>query len=53
MLGLAPGSSENAKVVKDLLGSLRDRGVDLNTSHLWVIDGSKALLSAIEQAMWQ
>jgi putative transposase len=49
VLGLAPGSSENAKVVKDLLGSLRDRGVDLNTSRLWVIDGSKALRSAIEQ----
>lgn len=26
MLGLAPGSSENAKVVKDLLGSLAERG---------------------------
>ena len=49
VLGLAPGSSENAKVVKDLLGSLRDRGVDLNTPRLWVIDGSKALRSAIEQ----
>jgi putative transposase len=49
VLGLAPGSSENAKVVKDLLGSLGDRGVDLNTPRLWVIDGSKALRSAIEQ----
>ena len=49
VLGLAPGSSENAKVVKDLLASLRDRGVDLNLPRLWVIDGSKALRSAIEQ----
>lgn len=49
MLGIAPGSSENAKVVKDLLGSLAERGVDLNIPRLWVIDGSKALRSAIDQ----
>ena len=49
VLGLASGSSENAKVVKDLLGTLVDRGVDLNVPRLWVIDGSKALRSAIEQ----
>ena len=49
MLGLASGSSENAKVVKDLLGSLAERGVDLNAPRLWVIDGSKALRSAIDQ----
>ena len=49
MLGLVSGSSENAKVVKDLLGSLTERGVDLNVARLWVIDGSKALRSAIDQ----
>ena len=49
VLGLACGSSENAKVVKDLLGTLADRGLDLNEPRLWVIDGSKALRSAIEQ----
>ena len=49
MLGLVSGSSENAKVVKDLLGSLTERGVDLNVPRLWVIDGSKALRSAIDQ----
>ena len=49
VLGLAPGSSENAKVVKDLLSSLAERGLDLNVPRLWVIDGSKALRSAIEQ----
>ena len=49
VLGLASGSSENAKVVKDLLATLTDRGVDLNQPRLWVIDGSKALRSAIEQ----
>jgi len=41
VLGLAPGSSENAKVVKDLLGTLADRGVDLNVARLWVIDGPR------------
>lgn len=49
MLGLAPGSSENVKVVKDLLSSLAERGVDLNVPRWWVIDGSKALRSGIEQ----
>jgi len=49
VLGLASGSSENAKVVKDLLADLAQRGVDLNVPRLWVIDGSKALRSGIEQ----
>lgn len=49
VLGLAPGSSENAKVVKDLLSGLAERGLDLNIARLWVIDGSKALRSGIEQ----
>jgi len=49
MLGIVSGSSENAKVVKDLLGSLTQRGVDMNLPRLWVIDGSKALRSGIEQ----
>lgn len=49
VLGLASGSSENAKVVKDLLTGLAQRGLDLNVPRLWVIDGSKALRSGIEQ----
>lgn len=49
VLGLAAGSSENAKVVKDLLSGLIQRGLDLNVPRLWVIDGSKALRSGIEQ----
>ena len=53
MLGLAPGSSENARVAKDLLASLGERGVDLNVPRLWVIDGSKALRSAIDQLCGQ
>lgn len=49
ILGMACGSSENAKVVKDLLSGLAQRGLDLNVPRLWVIDGSKALRSGIEQ----
>ena len=49
MLGIVSGSSENARVVKDLLTSLSERGVDLNLPRLWVIDGSKALRSGIDQ----
>ena len=49
MLGIVSGSSENARVVKDLLTSLAERGVDLNLPRLWVIDGSKALRSGIDQ----
>jgi transposase-like protein len=49
VLGLASGNSENAKVVKDLLESLAERGVDMNVDRLWVIDGSKALRAGIDQ----
>ena len=49
MLGIVSGSSENAKVVKDLLESLAERGIDMNVDRLWVIDGSKALRAAIDQ----
>ena len=42
VLSLAPSSSDNDKVVKDLLSGLALRGLDLNVSRLWVIDGSKA-----------
>ena len=49
VLGLISGSSENAQVVKNLLTSLAERGVDMKFARLWVIDGSKALRSAIDQ----
>ena len=49
LLGLARGSSENAAVVKDLLNGLVERGVDASMQRLFVIDGSKAMRSAIEQ----
>lgn len=47
LLGLVAGSSENARVAKDLLEQLRDQGLDLDEHRLWVIDGSKALASAV------
>jgi putative transposase len=49
LLGLVRGSSENAGVVKDLLQSLVKRGIDARVQRLFVIDGSKAIRSAIEQ----
>jgi transposase-like protein len=49
LLGLASGSSENARVVKDLLHSLVERGIDASLKRLFVIDGSKAIRSAIDQ----
>ena len=49
LLGLVRGSSENAAVVKDLLNSLVERGIDASVQRLFVIDGSKAMRSAIAQ----
>lgn len=46
-LDMVACSSENARVTKDLLVQLRDQWLDLNKSRLWVMDGSKALASAI------
>ena len=48
VLGLAAGASENATVVKGLLEDLVARGVKPGRRRLFVIDGSKALRSAIE-----
>ena len=47
LLGLAQGSSENARVAKDLLIGLVERGLRPEAERLFVIDGSKALRSAI------
>ena len=49
MLGLSLGASENAQVVKDLLRRLIERGLDAALSYLFVIDGGKALRSAIDE----
>lgn len=48
LLGLRSGASENARVAKDLLTSLVERGVASELVRFFVIDGSKALRAAIE-----
>jgi len=47
VLGLHEGSTENATVARALLRNLVDRGLDSTDAMLFVIDGSKALASAI------
>jgi len=47
VLGVAPGSSENYQVARDLLLDLIERGVEPDRLRLFVIDGSKALRKAI------
>jgi putative transposase len=46
-LGVVEGATENATVVTDLLVGLRERGLDVTRPILAVIDGSKALASAV------
>ena len=48
ILGLADGATENATVTKGLLENLVERGVKPGRRRLFVIDGSKALRSAID-----
>lgn len=48
VLGLREGSSENSRVVTDLLNDLVERGVKPDRLRLFVIDGSKALRCAID-----
>jgi transposase-like protein len=47
VLAVREGATENATVVKELLEDLVARGVDPNQKRLFVIDGSKALRTAI------
>jgi transposase-like protein len=49
VLGLREGASENAEVVKSLLEELVERGVKPGRRRLFVIDGAKALRTAIER----
>ena len=48
ILGLADGATENAAVAKGLLEDLVERGLKPDRRRLFVIDGSKALRSAID-----
>ena len=47
VLGLREGSSENSRVVIDLLNDLVERGIKNDRFRLFVIDGSKALRCGI------
>jgi putative transposase len=47
VLGMRQGAVENATVVQDLFGELAERGVDFNQPRLYLLDGSKALRTAV------
>jgi putative transposase len=46
-LGVVEGSTENASVVRHLITGLRDRGLDASEGILFVLDGAKALKTAV------
>ena len=48
VLGLREGATENAEVVKSLLGDLVARGLKSSRPRLFIIDGAKALRAAID-----
>lgn len=47
ILGLRLGDSENSEICKDLLTSILERGFDTNKKYLFVLDGAKALRTAV------
>ena len=49
VLGLREGATENATVVGALLTDLLERGLDFSTPRLYVLDGSKALHTAVRR----
>jgi len=49
VLGLREGATENATVVRELLEDLGQRGVDLTRVRLYVLDGAKALHTAVKK----
>jgi putative transposase len=49
ILGIASGATENATAVKQLLVGLRERGLPTDRKYLFIIDGAKALRTAIEE----
>jgi transposase-like protein len=46
-LGVVEGSTENATVVRHLVTGLRDRGLDASEGVLFVLDGGRALKTAV------
>jgi transposase-like protein len=49
ILGLWQGATENATVVGELLGDLASRGLDFSTPRLYILDGGKALPTAVKK----
>ncbi|HEY6373534.1 MAG TPA: transposase, partial [Candidatus Sulfotelmatobacter sp.] len=49
ILGIEPGATENPASVKRLLTPLRDQGLPTDRKYLFVIDGAKALRTAINE----
>ena len=49
ILGLRQGATENATVVGELLGDLVNRGLDFTKPRLYVLDGGKALQTAVRK----
>jgi transposase-like protein len=49
-LGLVEGATENAATARALIANLIDRGLDPAVRRLFIIDGSKALSTAIRRA---
>jgi putative transposase len=47
VLGIQQGATENGAACKDLLQNLLERGLDAGVQRLFIIDGSKALRTAI------
>lgn len=47
VLGLRQGAVENATVVQDLFAELAERGVDFSEPRLYLLDGSRALRTAV------
>jgi putative transposase len=49
VLGLREGATENAAVVNALLSELVERGLDFSTPRLYILDGGKALATAVKK----
>jgi putative transposase len=49
ILGIRQGATENATVVGELLGDLVHRGLDFSEPRLYVLDGGKALHTAVKK----
>jgi len=49
VLGIGSGATENAAAVKQLLTGLRERGLPTDRKYLFIIDGAKALRTAMEE----